>query len=207
MKKKKRADLNSGQKKNSLLKSTLKAPGKELSGPRELPVWKKVIFSLAAIVLFCGLLEVVLALCGVQPRLLNEDPFVGFSSNVPLYLPETDSDGRQVLATAANKSLFNRQQFPQEKLPGTYRIFCVGGSTTYGRPYNDTTSFAGWLRELLPVADSRRRWEVINAGGISYASYRVVRLMEALVSHEPDLFIIYTGHNCSPLFGPVRVLQ
>lgn len=183
------------KKKNPSHKTTLKVPGKELSESRELPGWKKVIFSLAAIVLFCGLLEVVLALCGVQPRLVNEDPFVGFSSNVPLYLLETDSDGRKVLATAANKNLFNRQQFPQEKLPGTYRIFCVGGSTTYGRPYNDTTSFAGWLRELLPVADSRRRWEVINAGGISYASYRVVRLMEELARYKPDLFIVYSGHN------------
>ncbi|MHC4352120.1 MAG: tetratricopeptide repeat protein, partial [Planctomycetota bacterium] len=34
-----------------------------------------------------------------------------------------------------------------------------------------------------------------NAGGISYASYRVVRLMEALVRHEADLLVIYTGHN------------
>jgi hypothetical protein len=153
-----------------------------LSESRKLPVWKKVIFSITAIVLFFGILELVLALCGVQPKLLDQDPFVGFSSNVPLYLLETDSDGRQVLATAPNKTLFNHQQFPQEKPPGTYRIFCVGGSTTYGRPYNDTTSFAGWLRELLPVVDARRRWEVINAGGISYASYRVVHLMKESLS-------------------------
>ena len=52
-------------------------PGNEMSESRELPIWKKVIFSLAAIVLFCGTLEVVLALCGVQPKLLDEDPFVG----------------------------------------------------------------------------------------------------------------------------------
>jgi len=173
----------------------IKAPGKELSESRELPIWKKFIFSIAAVVLFFGILEVVLVLFGVQPKLLHEDPFVGFSSNVPLYLPEIDLDGRQVLATASNKNLFNHQQFPQEKLPGTYRIFCVGGSTTYGRPYNDTTSFAGWLRELLPVVDTRRRWEVINAGGISYASYRVVRLMKELARYKPDLFIVYSGHN------------
>jgi tetratricopeptide (TPR) repeat protein len=36
---------------------------------------------------------------------------------------------------------------------------------------------------------------VINAGGISYASYRVARLMEELVNYQPDLFIIYTGQN------------
>ncbi len=45
------------------------------------------------------------------------------------------------------------------------------------------------------MADSQRNWEVINAGGISYASYRVAHLMEELINYQPDLFIIYTGHN------------
>jgi len=48
---------------------------------------------------------------------------------------------------------------------------------------------------LLPAADRSKNWEVINAGGISYASYRVAHLMEELVNYQPDLFIIYTGHN------------
>jgi len=167
----------------------------ELLESRELSTWKKVVFSIAAIVLFFGILELVLALFGVQPKVQQDDPFVGFSSNMPLYRLETDSDGRQILATASNKNLFNPQQFPRQKPPGTYRIFCVGGSTTYGRPYDDITSFSGWLRELLPVVDNRRHWEVINAGGISYASYRVVRLMKELANYEPDLFIVYSGHN------------
>jgi tetratricopeptide (TPR) repeat protein len=146
--------------------------------------------------LFFGFLEGVLAIVGVRPMLMHEDPFVGFVSNVPLFVPEMNSAGRQILSTAASKQRhFNRQQFYKKKPTGTYRIFCLGGSTTYGRPYNDATSFAGWLRELLPSADPRRRWEVINAGGISYASYRVARLMNELVLYEPDLFIIYSGHN------------
>jgi len=36
---------------------------------------------------------------------------------------------------------------------------------------------------------------LINAGGISYASYRIAKLMEELIRFQPDLFIIYTGHN------------
>ncbi|MHC4338055.1 MAG: hypothetical protein ACYSTG_08965 [Planctomycetota bacterium] len=51
------------------------------------------------------------------------------------------------------------------------------------------------MRELLPSTDPRRRWEVINAGGVSYASYRVAHLMNELALYEPDLFIIYSGHN------------
>ncbi|UCD56338.1 MAG: tetratricopeptide repeat protein [Candidatus Hydrogenedentota bacterium] len=71
----------------------------------------------------------------------------------------------------------------------------MGGSTTFGRPYDDTTSFCGWLRAMLPKADPSRSWEVINAGGVSYASYRMAALMEELIRYKPDLFIIYSGHN------------
>jgi tetratricopeptide (TPR) repeat protein len=101
-----------------------------------------------------------------------------------------------MLRTARNKrSLFNDQEFPKEKSAGTYRIFCMGGSTTYGRPYFDNVSFCGWLRAYLQAADPTRNWEVINAGGISYASYRVARLMGELKQYQPDLFIVYSGQN------------
>ena len=53
----------------------------------------------------------------------------------------------------------------------------------------------GWLRKLLPHADPSRTWDVINAGGISYASYRVAKVMQELAEYEPDLFIVYCGHN------------
>ena len=71
----------------------------------------------------------------------------------------------------------------------------MGGSTTYGHPYDDATSFSGWLREFLPVVDGSQKWEVINCGGISYASYRVAALMDELVQYEPDVFVVFSGHN------------
>jgi tetratricopeptide (TPR) repeat protein len=155
-----------------------------------------VILILFAVVLFFGLLEGGLALLGVKPVTQTEDPFVGFAANVPLFVPAQGSDPPGTMVTAANKlRWFNKQAFPREKATDAYRIFCLGGSTTYGRPYSDLTSFAGWLRELLPAADQSKTWEVINAGGISYASYRVAHLMEELITYQPDLFIIYTGHN------------
>jgi len=170
--------------------------GRTPSERKKLVLWQALVTPLIAVGVFFGLLEGLLALVGVEPVLRSEDPFVGFASDVPLFVEATEADGRKILTTADNKLVFfNRQQFPREKAPGTYRIFCLGGSTTYGRPYEDTTSFAGWLRELLPVADPRRHWEVINAGGVSYASYRVAHLMQELALYEPDLFIVYSGHN------------
>ncbi len=159
--------------------------------PRGLPLWKKGLFGFLAALLFFGLLELILALFGVRPLLYQNDPYVGFSSQVPLFV----KSGKEMV-TAENKTKwFNEQNFPRKKDGKTIRIFCLGGSTTYGRPFRDASSFCGWLREFLPAADPSRSWEVINAGGISYASYRIAALTEELAEYDPDLFIVYCGHN------------
>ncbi|MCJ7616726.1 MAG: SGNH/GDSL hydrolase family protein, partial [Desulfobacterales bacterium] len=161
-----------------------------------LPASKMLLFAVLTLFIFFVGVESALTLIGVKPFLVTEDPFVGFAKNIPLFVEQPQSDGTVMLATADNKlSTFNPQQFPKERGPTSYRIFCMGGSTTYGRPYDDSTSFCGWLREFLRAADPSRNWEVINAGGISYASYRVTALMEELSQYQPDLFIIYSGHN------------
>ncbi len=181
-------------------KRTPKKPSESTSsGPaskRRLAPWKLVLFSVAPVIMLFILAEILLAVFGVQPRLGDEDPFVGFVSSAPLFVEQSEHQGGAVMVTGANKrSIFNVQSFRREKTPGTYRIFCLGGSTTYGRPYSDETSFSRWLRELLPLAGAGRKWEVINAGGISYASYRVAAVMEELCRYQPDLFVVYTGHN------------
>ncbi len=159
------------------------------------PVWKKILLSALMVGMFFGLLELVLLAAGVEPVLVEDDPFVGFAGNVPLFVETTAPSGAKFLETAPNKRLFNPQRFPARKGPNTYRIFCLGGSTTYGRPFDDNSSFSGWLRELLPLAAPGTDWEVINVGAVSYASYRVAHLMEELVRYEPDLFIVYSGQN------------
>lgn len=157
----------------------------------QLSAGKKALFALVAFFGFFALLEAGLALAGVKPRLAFEDPYVGFARTIPLYVRQGD----EYVLGPGKDGWFNEQRFPARKPAGAFRIFSVGGSTTFGRPYNDPHSFSGWLREFLPVADPSREWEVINAGGVSYASYRVAALMEELAEYEPDLFLIYSGHN------------
>lgn len=159
----------------------------------DLPLRKKLLFAAVAVVGFFLLAELVLALAGIRPVLWDEDPYVGFDSYVPVF--QLDERTGQ-MTTAPNKlDWFNEQSFPAEKSGDAFRIFTLGGSTTYGRPFEDPTSFTGWLREYLEAAAPDREWEVINAGAISYASYRVANVMEELVDYEPDLFIIYSGNN------------
>jgi len=162
----------------------------------KMPAWKKLLFAIITVAILFAAVEIVLLAFGVRPVLYNEDPYVGFSSHIPLFVEQTDPNGRTIMVTAKNKlRFFNRQEFAPKKSADTCRIFCMGGSTTFGRPYDDMTSFCGWLRAMLPKADPSLRWELINAGGVSYASYRVALLMEELIGYEPDLFIIYSGHN------------
>ncbi|MCA9077394.1 MAG: tetratricopeptide repeat protein [Planctomycetaceae bacterium] len=179
----------------NLARPTVVAPA-PTNRRRSLPLRKKVLFSLMFTAMFFVAMELLLAALGVKPLTATEDPFVGFTSHSPLFEQIRLTDGDTVYRTVEKKiQWFNPQEFPTAKGTNDYRIFCVGGSTTYGRPYNDKTSFSGWLREYLRAADSQTNWEVINAGGISYASYRVASLMEELIEYEPDLFIIYSGQN------------
>ncbi|QDU35796.1 lipoprotein NlpI [Maioricimonas rarisocia] len=161
-----------------------------------LPAWKKALFAASVLIGFFLLLEGALALWGVSSADESSDPFAGFAGRSRLFVPVDDDREGCLLQTSPRKlQWFNPQTFACEKPAGTKRIFCLGGSTTYGRPYRDPTSFAGWLREFLTVADPETNWEVINAGGVSYASYRIARIANEITNYEPDVVIVYTGHN------------
>ena len=163
---------------------------------RQLSRSRKFLFATVTTLAVFSTLELVLWLCRVEPAYVQEDPYAGFSRHIPHFVAGSDNGGQSVLTVSPTKSLvLNPQQFTAARPKDVYRIVCLGGSTTYGRPFYDLTSFPGWLRELLPVAQPNRRWEVINAGGISYASYRALGVMEELARYEPDLFIVYTGQN------------
>ncbi len=123
----------------------------------------------------------------------SADPFVGFRSVRPLFV-ESD-DGIRYEIPKSRQAFFCPDSFPLEKGPSEFRIFCLGGSTVQGRPFAIQTSFTSWLELSLCAADPARDWDVVNCGGVSYASYRLVPILEEVLRYEPDLIILYTGHN------------
>ena len=157
---------------------------------------RKILFHLATVVVVISPLvvgELVVRLCIPAPAISLDDPYVSFSGIRPLFVP--DSTGTR-LETAKERLLcFCPQSFNAVKGPDTFRIFCLGGSTVQGRPYAVETSFTTWLKLNLEAARPQTDFEVINCGGISYASYRLVPIMSEVLKYKPDLFIIYTGHN------------
>jgi lysophospholipase L1-like esterase len=93
---------------------------------------------------------------------------------------------------------YRGHEFSYEKPRGTYRILCLGGSTTISFPYIKDPSRA-WpalvearLNELYPG----RRFEVINAG-LGYATSAEM-LAGYMFRHrylQPDMVIIHEGGN------------
>lgn len=157
---------------------------------------RTVLFHLAAAVIVLAplvLIELALRAAVPAPVADLEDPYVSFSGLRPLFV--LDPTGTRYETAPQRLTAFRPQSFAAVKEPDGFRVFCLGGSTVQGRPYSVETSFTSWLELNLRAAGPGRTWEVINCGGISYASYRLVPLMRELLEYDPDLFILYTGHN------------
>lgn len=159
--------------------------------PRLTPA-KRLAFALVPVVALALLLEGVLWVAGVEPACEAHDPFQGFATTIPHFVESPDG---MVRVAETRRDSLAAAPFPARKPNGVHRIVCLGGSTTYGRPFDDRTSFPGHLRAMLAETAGEDRCEVINAGAIAYASYRVTGVLRELAGYEPDLFVIYTGQN------------
>lgn len=87
------------------------------------------------------------------------------------------------------------ETFAIKKSANTFRIFCLGGSTTAGFPFDCQVSFPQQLRYALRQAYPEREFEVINLGISAINSYSVLDMLPEVLKLQPDLLIIYMGHN------------
>ncbi len=157
---------------------------------------RRAAFGCAAVLLGLSpffITEVALRLLDWGRPSYHADPFMGFSAVNPLFVLN-DAGGRYEIPPS-RQAFFCPDSFSATKAPRAFRIFCLGGSTVQGRPFAIQTSFSTWLELNLQAADKSRTWEVVNCGGISYASYRLVPILQEVLGHQADMIILYTGHN------------
>lgn len=85
--------------------------------------------------------------------------------------------------------------FAAVKSPKTFRVFCLGESTTAGFPFDCQVPFPRQLQYLLSSADTERTYEVVNTGISAMSSTTVLDLLPEILDARPDLLIVYLGHN------------
>ncbi|MBI2826338.1 MAG: SGNH/GDSL hydrolase family protein [Planctomycetia bacterium] len=175
--------------------ATREPPGPE-AGPRRAGRRRQWVFRCAAVLVgltpFVGI-ECLCVLFDWGRPSLHDDPFVGFRSVRPLFV--LNEQGTRYEIPKARQGYFRPESFAAQKLADEYRIFCLGGSTVQGEPFETGTSFPTWLEIALEAADPARRYEVVNCGGTSYATYRLVPILQEVLDYEPDLIILCEGHN------------
>lgn len=106
-----------------------------------------------------------------------------------------DADNRRWQIPPDRFGYFRPASFAHPKPPGGRRVFVLGGSTVQGRPFSTETAFSTFIGIHLEQCTSIGPTEVVNVGGISYASDRLAAISGEVLRHQPDAIILMTGHN------------
>lgn len=85
--------------------------------------------------------------------------------------------------------------FEVSKSTNTIRIFCLGESTMAGFPYEFNATAPSFMRDRLRALFPQHKIEVVNVGLSAISSYIVVDFVNELKHYQPDLFLVYLGHN------------
>ena len=178
---------------------------------------RRILFSIIAALLFFGGLEGVL-------RLHDFSFYVNFNADL-LGLPLLDLtrlrrvanptvtfDRRvfwrfkpnQVLAdpeiyrrpVRLNNLGFRGADFTPKKPAATFRILCLGDSTTFGWSVADDETYPAQLERLLKEQHPGRNFQVLNLGGTGYTSLQGRELfLSSAAAYEPDLVVFAFGPN------------
>ncbi|MDC2888862.1 SGNH/GDSL hydrolase family protein [Psychrosphaera algicola] len=70
-----------------------------------------------------------------------------------------------------------------------------GGSTAAGFPYGRFGSLQGMLEQRFKRTYPHKNIEVINTAMAAVNSYTLMDFVDEIIEIEPDLILIYAGHN------------
>ena len=162
---------------------------------------KKIVFAISTFLLFLFLLiGIEIGLRALYPELL------------PPLVTEVSYDGIQWYQI--NRSFlrkyfsshdyivpeFKPTLFRKEKTPDTFRILCIGESSMFGVPYQMTSTIPGIVRKQLRHLYPGKEIEVINLGASAINTNVILDFSRDFLSFEPDLVLLYAGHN--EFYGP-----
>ena len=161
-----------------------------------------VVGGLAAGVACLVALELGLRVVGAGEGSPAYDPMVGFSAAIPLFERAERADGAPVfrvsparLHDAPGAAPAPEREFLAEKPANGFRVFVVGESSAAGFPYPPAYAFGAWLERRLAAAFPDLEVEVVNAAIAGYSSRRALVAAREAARYEPDLFVVYSGHN------------
>ena len=95
-----------------------------------------------------------------------------------------------------NNHGFRGADFDAEKPAGTFRVICMGASSTFGYLSPDEETYPVHLESKLRTVLDSSDVEVLNSGIPHFDTDHLAAILEReLLGYEPDLLTLYTGYN------------
>jgi len=110
-----------------------------------------------------------------------------------LFSPVT-RDGQSLRQRSPARNVPWYPPYTLQKQPGALRIACIGGSTVEGNPFPEV-AFPRVLERRLAVALAPRKVEVLGCGVGGQYSAGELDVLRELLDFEPDMVVLYSGHN------------
>ncbi|MBZ9613383.1 SGNH/GDSL hydrolase family protein [Rheinheimera maricola] len=142
--------------------------------------------------LLLALLEGLLRLTGLpqQYPLLIAAPEAGYMQLNPHVIRRYFAEPDRAPNVAPDS-----QYILAEKASASYRIVLMGGSSAAGFPYGRFGSPAAMLQQRLKQQYPAQQFEVINTAMSAINSYSLLDFSDEIITLQPDLVLIYAGHN------------
>jgi uncharacterized protein YjbI with pentapeptide repeats len=121
-----------------------------------------------------------------EPEYVNEEiyPCIKFTIDASCFTITYNSYG------------FRGNEFEKEKPVNTFRIFAVGGSTTFGGAADYDETWPVHLQQIINEKITDKEIEVINSGNSgANAVFEYDLIKNKIFSLDPDLIIMYDGWN------------
>ena len=149
-----------------------------------LSLLRRLLYAALTLLLFAALLEGALAVADVANPLERLSLTRGFSPTVHYFVDVPDQPG------AVRTQMFNGES-PEVAIPPKderVRVMLFGESNTEG--FREEV-----LEAHLEAAMPGTQFQVLNLGRHGYGSERVRILLTQALEYEPDVALIYLGHN------------
>jgi lysophospholipase L1-like esterase len=129
---------------------------------------------------------------GISPWSTHGGGYYKFPPNYQL----KGAAGQATEVASINSLGFRGPEFHPDKPQGTFRIVCLGGSSTFGYRNGDGGTYPVLLEKILRQTSGDASIEVINAGFPYYNTSSVLALLREEISHyDPDVITLYSAFN------------
>ena len=120
---------------------------------------------------------------------------IGDTPKGALYITDTTGPAAYFPFLADHISPNDQYAFFMPKPTNTVRVMIAGESAAKGFPQSRAFASSAFLQAMLQDVWPDRDIEVINLGCTAVASYPVMRIVREAVDYQPDMLVIYAGHN------------